>query len=99
MSHSPEWHEKQAIKAYLMQYGLFIWYFCPMMNGFGKSGVPDILGCYFGKMFGIEVKRPGCKPTTIQKRRMEEIEAAGGKAFWGTAEKVIPEFEFWIGGK
>jgi hypothetical protein len=47
-------------------------------------------------MFAIEVKRPGKEPTPIQWRRLNEIEAAGGKGFWGTAEKVIREFEAWI---
>lgn len=98
---TPEWYEKRDIKAYLDQSKSVTWYFAPMTAGFGKSGVPDIIGCtlqgrYTGKMFAIEVKRPGKEPTAIQWRRMGEIEAAGGKTFWGTAEKVIPEFEAWI---
>ena len=32
------------------------------------------------------------EPTPIQERRMAEIRAAGGLAFWGTAEKVLKEF-------
>ena len=42
-------------------------------------GIPDITGCYHGKFAAIEVKRPGETPTTIQKKTMGEIEAAGGK--------------------
>jgi len=30
------------------------------------SGQPDIIGCYRGKCFLIEVKRPGGRPTQLQ---------------------------------
>lgn len=76
-----------------------IWLFKPFMAGFGKSGVSDYIGCCYhigGRLFAVEVKREGKQPTPIQWRRMVEIEAAGGKTFWGTAQKVIPEFEEWI---
>ena len=91
---TPEGYEKDDIKKYLNKH--LIWYFCPLMAGYGPSGVPDIVGCYQGKMFGIEVKRPGKAPTALQWRRMQDITDAGGKAFWGTAGKVIAEFEAWI---
>lgn len=97
---TPESHEKDDICRFLDCGGSIapglMWYFKPYSAGFGKSGVSDILGCYRGKFFAIEVKREGKEPTPIQWRRMREIEAAGGKAFWGTASKVIPEFEEWI---
>ena len=101
---TPESYEKDDIKKYLdieavkvRHNGLgILWYYCPFMAGYGKSGVSDIVGCYRGKFFAIEVKREGKEPTPIQTRRMAEIEAAGGKTFWGTAAKVIPEFEAWI---
>lgn len=43
-------------------------------------GVPDIVGCYYGAFFALEVKRPGEKPTPIQTAIMERIRAAGGVA-------------------
>jgi hypothetical protein len=94
---SPEGYEKEAIKKYLSEGIPIIWYFMTYMAGYGKTGVPDIVGCHkFKGFFAIEVKRPGKEPTIIQDRRMKEIETAGGKTFWGTAEKVIAEFEAWI---
>jgi Holliday junction resolvase len=90
---SPEGYEKTEIKRYLLHRG--IWHFSPYTAGFGKSGVPDIVGCRAGKLFGIEVKREGKGLTTLQARVCAAIETAGGKTFWGTAEKVIPEFEAW----
>lgn len=98
---TPEGYEKEDLDKFfkpLIAAGE-VWLFKPYMAGFGKSGVSDYIGCHrghAGQMFCVEVKREGKEPTPIQNRRMAEIEAAGGKAFWGTAEKVIPEFEEWI---
>lgn len=86
---TPEGAEKDAIKKYLV--GIGAWFFCPYMAGFGKSGVPDIVGCYRGRWFSIEVKREGKEPTKLQEKRMGEIRAAGGIALQGWATKVINE--------
>lgn len=92
---TPEGYEKDAICSYLKQQE-GVWLFRSYSAGFGVSGVPDIVGCSAGRFFGIEVKREGKTPTRLQEIRMEEITIAGGKVFWGTAEKVIGEFEQWI---
>jgi hypothetical protein len=96
---TPEWYEKRDICAYLDRGGPWVWYHKPRTAGFGASGTSDIVGCHrarAGQLFAIEVKRPGKEPTAIQWRRLGEVEAAGGKGFWGTAEKVIAELEEWI---
>lgn len=98
---SPESYEKTAIDKFfkpMIEDGS-LWVHKTFTGGYGKSGVPDYVGCCrhrAGKMFAIEVKREGKAPTALQWKRMEEIEAAGGKAFWGTAAKIIPEFKAWI---
>jgi hypothetical protein len=92
---TPEAWEKDEIANRLKLLKPEIWFYRPLMAGYGPSGVSDIVGFYRGKGFVVEVKRPGKQPTPIQWRRMEDAEAAGGKAFWGTAAKVIPEFEAW----
>lgn len=43
-----------------------------------KSGIPDIIGCYHGFFFAIEMKRPGNKATPLQEHTMAEIVNAGG---------------------
>ena len=93
---SPEGYEKRDIKNYLASLGSDCWFFSPYMAGFGKTGVPDLCGVWRGSAFTIEVKRPGKEPTELQWRRIREIRAAGGRAFWGTADKVIGEFKAWI---
>ena len=90
---TPEGYEKDEICKYLDSIGA--WCFKPMMTGFGKSGVPDIIGSYDGFFFAIEVKREGKKPTPIQELRMKKIRKAIGKTFWGTAAKVTKEFSNW----
>ena len=89
--HSPEWFEKRDIDKFLAEQNIFS--FAPATGGFGKSGIPDRVGCYRGAFFSVEVKREDKEPTALLWKRMGEIEAAGGKAFWGTAAKVIPELK------
>lgn len=56
-----------------------VWYFFPGNNGFGKSGIPDIVCCVDGSFIGIEVKADKTKkPTMLQQRCGQQIEAAGG---------------------
>ena len=43
-----------------------------------ESGIPDILACWNGLFFGIEVKRPGEKPTALQLAQGLRIKKAGG---------------------
>jgi len=43
-----------------------------------EAGHPDIICLVQGTMFGIEVKQPGKNPTALQKKRLEQIESAGG---------------------
>ena len=90
---TPEGEEKDTIKKFLDSLGKDCWYFSPYMRGMGKNGVSDIVGCYKGQFFSIEVKREGKDPTSIQDRRMGEINLAGGIAFAGTALVVIPAFK------
>ena len=47
-----------------------------------KAGVPDILGCYEGVFFGIEVKTPKTKNNVskLQEYNLDMIRRAGGQA-------------------
>lgn len=48
-----------------------------------KRGIPDILGCWRGYFFAIEMKAPGKSKsvTTLQQKRMRDIRRGGGIAF------------------
>lgn len=82
-----EGYEKDDICKYLDSIGA--WYFRPFMNGYGKSGVPDIIACIEGDFWGIEVKREGKGATPRQQLRMAEIDKARGHNVAGTAAVVI----------
>ena len=45
---------------------------------FGTAGIPDIIVCYKGKFIAFECKRPGGKPTVLQKITINKIAKAGG---------------------
>ena len=56
-----------------------VWYFFPGNNGFGKSGIPDIIAIVGGRFVGIECKAdPKKQPTELQRRCGEDIQRAGG---------------------
>lgn len=46
------------------------------------GGLPDIVGCYAGKYYGLEVKLPGKEHTLTERQahRLAQIRKAGGRA-------------------
>ena len=67
---TPEAKVKKQVKKILDDLGAY--HFSPMMDGYGKSGVPDIIACYKGKFIGIECKAGKNTPTLLQIRNMED---------------------------
>lgn len=78
MAQTPEAKVKAKVVAVLKQ--LRAYYFYPVTGGYGGSGVPDIVGCYHGKFFGIECKAGKNKPTPLQEKNLAAITAMGGIA-------------------
>ena len=56
--------------------GLLGCYARKVPGGFFSSGWPDIVGCYAGRAFLIEVKRPGGKTTALQETELRKWGAA-----------------------
>ena len=75
---TPEKKVKNAVVKVLKEMGCY--YFYPVTGGYGGSGVPDIVGCYYGKFFGIECKAGKNKPTALQLKNLQEIMECGGTA-------------------
>lgn len=73
---TPEAKVKKVVVAQLKQLGAY--YFYPVTSGYGRSGVPDVVGCYHGVFFGIECKAGKNKPTPLQDRNLKQIRDAGG---------------------
>ncbi len=78
MADTPEKRVKRAVEAVLK--GMGVYYFFPPANGYGRSGIPDIICCANGFFVAIECKAGGNKPTPLQVREIENIRLAGGVA-------------------
>ena len=50
------------------------------MAGMGRSGVPDIIACFKSHFIAIECKAGNNKPTALQEREINKIQACGGHA-------------------
>ena len=57
-----------------------VYYFMPATGGYGRSGVPDIVGCCNGKFFAIECKAGKGVTTALQDNELRKIKEAGGIA-------------------
>tara|TARA_R110000737_G_scaffold83319_1_gene115792 strand:+ start:195 stop:611 length:417 start_codon:yes stop_codon:yes gene_type:complete len=93
---TPEAKVKKKVAARLKTLGAY--YFYPVTGGYGKSGVPDIIGCYEGKFFGIECKAGKNKPTPLQEKNLSDIKANDGISLV-INEDNIDDVLVYIGGK
>ena len=74
---TPEAKVKKKVVDVLKKGGAY--YFFPATGGYGRSGVPDIVGCYRGVFFAIECKAGTNKPTALQEVEMKKIREASGQ--------------------
>ena len=54
------------------------YYFFPVMGGYGRSGIPDIIVCYRGHFIAVECKAGFNKTTPLQDKELAAISTAGG---------------------
>lgn len=78
MAATPEKKVKDAVRALLVKHGVYH-VFVPA-NGYGRSGIPDLLCCVRGLFLAVECKAGGNKATKLQLRELEDIRLAGGYA-------------------
>lgn len=93
MARTPERAVKDACVELLKAHKAY--YFFPVMGGYGRSGVPDIIACHKGRFLGIECKAGYNKPTLLQEREIAEIHKAGGSAIV-VREDTINFLEDWL---
>ena len=79
MAETPEWKVKKAVRLLLDKLGVY--HFMPPANGFGRAGIPDIVGCMDGHFIAIECKAGKGKTTALQDRELNAILNAGGTVF------------------
>ena len=75
---TPESKLKAKVKKMLTSHGVY--YFMPNTHGYGRSGVPDIVGLYNGRFIGIECKTRGNEATDLQMHNLVQIQENGGIA-------------------
>lgn len=76
MAQTPERKVKSKVVAILQARDAY--YFYPVTGGFGASGVPDIIVCYFGWFIGIECKAGKNTLSALQRQNIARIDKAGG---------------------
>lgn len=76
---TPEALLTKSIRQLLNSVGIFAWkeWGGPMST----PGVPDIIGCFKGRLIGIEIKSEKGVVSEYQKEFIENINRAGGLAF------------------
>jgi len=91
---TPERRVKGKVVEILKEFGAY--YFYASTGGYGVSGVPDIIGCYKGRFFGIECKAGKGKPTALQEKNLNNIMTAGGIALV-VNETNIEDVRYFLG--
>jgi Holliday junction resolvase len=79
MAATPEAKVKAAVRKLLDV--LKIYHFMPPANGFGRAGIPDIIGCMDGHFIAIECKAGKGTTTALQDRELNAILNAGGTTY------------------
>ena len=79
MALTPEAKVKARLRKYLTQLGIY--HFMPPANGFGRAGIPDIIGCFNGQFVAFECKAGKGKTTALQDLELEKIRQAKGFAY------------------
>jgi Holliday junction resolvase len=78
MAHTPEGKVKAEVVKILRRHNAY--YFFAAMNGYGRSGVPDIICCINGKFLAIECKAGTNETTALQDKEIFKIQTAKGHA-------------------
>jgi Holliday junction resolvase len=79
MASTPEAKVKANVRKLLDE--LKIYHFMPPANGFGRAGIPDIIGCMDGQFIAIECKANKGTTTALQDRELDAIRNAWGLVF------------------
>lgn len=82
---------KKAVRKIINSYSNS-YHFMPPANGYGRSGIPDIVGHVNGNFFAVETKFGSNKPTANQLREIDAINAAGAEC-WVVSDKTLALWE------
>lgn len=96
MKPTPENKVKKQLIALLDAYDVFHW--PAAASPYGVGGVPDRLAVVKGRLFGLEVKKPGGKPTALQALFGRRLYEAGGVWMLIDGEAKLYELEILLTG-
>jgi hypothetical protein len=68
-----------------------VWAFVTHGGPYQRAGIPDIVGCAYGRMFGCELKIGNKYPSPIQRKTLREIRDAGGMAITAWDLETVKE--------
>jgi hypothetical protein len=94
---TPESKVKKKVYELFDEYGSNAYRITPTTGGYGSSGAPDIVVCFFGNYIGVECKAGKGKPTALQMNNLQNIVKAGGYAYI-VNERSIGVFSLLLSG-
>jgi hypothetical protein len=86
MAKTPEGEIKDQVRKVLDE--MKAYYFFPAANGYGRTGIPDVIACVGGHFVGIECKAGSKQPTALQQRELDNIEKAEGTGLVVNADNI-----------
>ena len=86
MASTPESKVKKRVRDVLDKLGIY--HFMPPANGFGRAGIPDIIGCMDGHFIAIECKAGKGTTTALQERELDRIHNAGGTTYIAREDNI-----------
>lgn len=79
---TPEGKVKKRLLKILQSFGEDCFYYMPVQNGMGQSGIPDVMAIIHGHAFAFECKATSKdQPTTLQAMALNRIHNALGIAW------------------
>lgn len=92
---TPEGKVKLKLLRFLKTLGSDCFYYMPVQNGMGQSGIPDVMAIIQGVVFAFECKAtPKQHPTILQAYVLDSIDKAGGYAWVVDNETVDLAIDF-----
>lgn len=86
---TPEGKVKKKLIDFLKSLGSDCFYYMPVQNGMGQTGIPDVMAIIKGVPFAFECKAtPKQHPTVLQAYALDRIHKARGVAWVVDADNV-----------
>lgn len=90
MTKTPHAKLRKEITDYLTSIGA--WWYCTNSQGYGRKGIPDVIGFWRGMGFAIEVKVAPDSPSPWQERELTKIAEANAVAICAYSLKGVQEY-------